>query len=645
MKNHFLSLVTVFTLVCTGLSAQQPATEIANQLFEAREWNYAIPAYEKLAQYKHNTPYLYRLGECHFQLKQYAKALSYFEQLQPGKEVSDSLFLRRGQCHQYLGNYDEAIVAYTLYADLNGGSPLTQKWIDACTYSKNNPDLNDISVSGTAIIGKPLIFGTGYFKGQVFYSQSKEQLDPVQKISYPRYYWVSTETAGPDITSGDSAGFPVTSKFYLDGPRFRPGTQEVYYTGNDSEVKFSKPKKMSSNLLSSKGINTLNIYAVVENGSEAATFHSFPYNTPEYNTIHPCFSPDGSLMIFASDIPGGEGGYDLYTSRWNMYTGWGEPQNMGPFINTVGDEMNPYLLNDSILYFASNGWPGYGGGDIFEINLLHTGQEPVNAGKPLNSSGDDFGLTWINKAEAYFVSNRDSKQGEDRIFYAKKKIQYFAARGQVIDKLTLKSIPFASIQFTAMDGSREFTILTDSLGRFRIDSLTENFYYSYNASKDRYIPYFGEIRARGDEMIKMDAEVEMMIEIEMEIEIELEPEVKKDVVFSFDNILFDYDSANLQEESKEILNRLADLLLKYPEFKVEISANTDSRGNDAYNQKLSDRRAKSCLVYLTERGINPNIIISIGYGESRLINRCGNGVKCTEEEHQQNRRVDVKILE
>lgn len=635
-KFLFLALLGIVTL---GMNAQPVVTNDAEELFRAREWSLAIKSYEKLLKFKQNEPYLYKIGECYRQKKDYASAVSYFEKITSPEQVSSEFYLQYGLSLMYLGKYQEAKEAFEAYRKTNATHPVVTSWINSCNMVMADTSQAEFTIEETAFTRNGLLFGLHIFDRKIYYSRTSEYVDPVKKVSYPRYGFKFI--ASEESKSWKEENFPaaIHSKFYLGAPVFVNNGNTIYFTGNDSEEKFAAPKKFTQKSVSAEGINTLNVYATnLENGkwSEPTPLY---FNDIGFNCVHPNFSQDGKRLYFASDMPGGFGGYDLYVSD-RRGDEWGHPVNLGDKINSAGDEMNPFFCQDSVLYFSSNGWTGYGGADIF-VSVITQQEAPENLGKGINSSMDDFGMVWLNKKEGYFISNRESMEGNDGVFYFKKIPNYRKAQGTVVDKLTLKPIDHATIFFYNEDSSHTFTIHTNEAGYFRIDSIADDFKFGFLATKQNYIPYLGSIKANDNQLVKMDIEVEL----QLELEIVMEPEIKKDMVFSFEDILFDYDKATLLDESKVILDRLAEILLKYPDVKVEIGAHTDSRGNDAYNMKLSERRAASTLKYLETKGIAPGVIASKGYGESKIKNKCKNNVYCTEDEHFANRRVEVIVLE
>lgn len=316
---------------------------------------------------------------------------------------------------------------------------------------------------------------------------------------------------------------------------------------------------------------------------------------------HPSVSPSGEYLYFASDMPGA-GGKDIW--RINLNDKGGSLENLGPKINTVGDEVFPYMLTDSIMYFASNGHPGLGGLDIFQAILQPNGNwEVVNMGVPVNSAYDDFGITFrpgADHPEGYFSSNRNDSKGYDHLFSFELPDLKIVLNGWVTD-LDEEPITGAIIRIVGNDGSMQKTA-TRSDG-------------SFSLPLQRGVKYAMLAGARGFLNAKQEFESDTIeADAEYEIEFRLASLNKPNIV---ENIFYDFDKATLRPESKEALDALAQMMRENPGITIEMASHTDRVGTDAYNMDLSNRRAKAVVDYLIEAGISPQRLQFQGFGESR----------------------------
>ncbi|MBI1184095.1 OmpA family protein, partial [bacterium] len=353
-------------------------------------------------------------------------------------------------------------------------------------------------------------------------------------------------------------------------------------------------------------------------------------------------SADGKTLVFVSNIPGGYGGHDLYISH-KQANKWGKPENMGAKINSAGDEMFPYLLDDNTLYFSSNGHPGFGALDIFKAVKRKNGwRNPANLLPPINSGGDDFGITFKNpegeQNEGYFSSNRVGSQGDDIYHFSIITPPLCRLCGTVYDNKSKKPLANSTVYLTDLSSNKTVYIETDDKGQYCMKLLYEKEYkldaYMKYYTNNKEIPRINTHGLNFQKDFKQDFYLDKWTVDEIEIE----------------GILYDLDKADLRPESKVILDSLASILKIHYYLVVELSSHTDCRGSEDYNLALSQRRAESCVNYLISKGISRDRMIAKGYGETKLLNDCacedgeGKGLDCTEAQHQQNRRTSFQIL-
>lgn len=314
---------------------------------------------------------------------------------------------------------------------------------------------------------------------------------------------------------------------------------------------------------------------------------------------HPAVSPDGTYLYFASDMPGGYGGKDIW--RINLKDRVGSLENLGDQINTSGDEMFPYVRTDSLLYFSSDGHPGFGGLDMFMARLNSTGDRwsVENLGQPLNSQGDDFGITFGEGESGFFSSNRGDARGYDHIFSFVKPDIKVTISGMVLDK-DEEPVANAVIRIVGNDGSNQKEVARDD-GSFR-----------FNLQRGvRYVMLAG---AKGYLNVKQEFESDPEEEdADYGIDFILAAINKPQVV---ENIFYDFDRATLRPESKEALDEMAQMLRDNPNVTIEMGSHTDRVGTEAYNEGLSERRAKSVVDYLVGAGIAADRLTWKGYGKS-----------------------------
>ena len=314
---------------------------------------------------------------------------------------------------------------------------------------------------------------------------------------------------------------------------------------------------------------------------------------------HPAVSPDGTYLYFSSDMPGGFGGKDIW--RINLKERQGSLENLGPQINTPGDEMFPYVRTDSLLYFSSDGHPGFGGLDLFRARLNSTGDRwsVDNMGVPMNSPGDDFGITFGEGESGFFSSNRGDARGYDHIYSFECPEIKVTISGWVVDKDD-EPVPNAIIRIVGDDGSNQKEVARDD-GSFRF-------------KLQRGVKYVMLAGAKGYLNVKQEFESDITEEDQdYGIDFVLAAVYKPQVV---ENIFYDFDKATLRPESKAALDEMAQMLKDNPSVTIEMGSHTDRVGSEEYNIGLSDRRAKSVVDYLIAAGIPAERLTWKGYGKS-----------------------------
>lgn len=386
------------------------------------------------------------------------------------------------------------------------------------------------------------------------------------------------------------------------------------------------------------GINKLKLYTASGDGFNKIS--EFPHNSNEYSTGHPTLNENGSIMIFASDRPGGFGGTDLYYTVRSGSGTWNTPVNMGKRINTEGNELFPYLDNNT-LYFASTGHAGLGGLDIFEVALREMSpiDQPKNMGAPINSPKDDFSL--IKSADGkqgYFSSNR---RGNDDIYQFKRTVQLIMLQGIVTDART--RIPLANSRLVMRHVGGADTLNTNAKGEYKRE-LPKDRDYELTAHKSGFVNKIAFVTSQGitqDSVIQLDIKLNK-VETQQQTVLSNCEALKR--TFAVNNIYYDLDRSEIRSDAIPALEELFQLMRKYPEISVITSSHCDSRASDDYNRKLSLRRGHAAKAFLVKKGINADRIQVEYYGKTRIINRCYEDVPCSEQDQQLNRRTEFDII-
>ncbi len=487
-------------------------------------------------------------------------------------------------------------------------------------------EFREIEIEKTDINTTQSDFGPAFVDGELWLSAfSNEEIEKLSKGKSKKTYYnlfsIATDEFG-HVTGSKKVEFEDISAGYHAGPvSYCDKTKELFVTINNyenPEVRNKVYQKADIRLKIIIAQKENNIWKVKE---------EIPFNDSAYSVGHPAISVTGDTLFFASDKPtGGFGGSDIYmTIRKNGV--WSQPMNLGETVNSSADEMFPFFLNGSILFYATNKGEDENADFNMQYVCLNTDGTfgiPVPLDE-FNSDEDDFGLVIHPKQKVgYFVSRREGGLGDDDIYKVNFTGEY-SLELIVMDSKTM--LPFMNpvVQFSD-------NIAAKVAGELLSRPLDENSSVTASTSYEGYM--------NTSKTISTIDKPYGIIRDTLWIE---KVEVKQ--IFVMENIYYDFDKWNILPESADELDKLVKVLNDNPSWKVELGSHTDSRGSDRYNMKLSQRRSDSAVGYIIEKGIEKDRIIAKGYGESQLVNRCANGVPCSKEEHRKNRRTEFKILE
>ncbi len=551
--------------------------------------------------------------------------------------------------------YKQAIEQFTNYARLepfNKEKAFDQ--IKACNLAirwekeRTNLDLQNLSINTNASEYGPVITATGDL---VFTS---DRIDATGNDTYgwtgEKYsdLYLSKKQADGSFSGVVNLAAELNSGFNDGTPTFSRDGNEVYFTRCGSQ---------------GKGLDdycAIYVSRLQSLGGWSDPEKLLLFDADTFNVGHPYLSRDGKFLLFAAEAPGGYGGKDLYMSILQAGS-WTAPRNLGVEINTAGNEVFPFVDEVGTLYFSSDGHDGLGGLDIFSAaSGGGSWSKPENLKLPINSGADDFGL-WLTKAKpkdandpvrmsGFFSSNRPGGKGKDDIYqFQLSNENLFVLEGVILEKIfedpsdpNSKVIDFQPVleaNITLKKYAPGFpvvaTLSSDKYGRFGYDLTKETDYY-VSGEKEGFLKQAARFSTKGLRDLK---NITIPIKVQLIVE-----RIYEDREIVIPNIYYDYDKTTLRPESFPVLDSLYSLFAENPTIVVEIGAHTDSRGSKEYNITLSQGRAASVVKYLISKGIPAGRLKAVGYGESNPVNKCVDGVDCTEEEYQLNRRTTFKIL-
>ena len=491
-------------------------------------------------------------------------------------------------------------------------------------------------------------FGPMYYKDKLVYSSAVDSSNFHTRIyhwneqPFLNMYLGKLNKIESDIKFIDEFSSELNTRYHEATLAFSPDETKVYFTRNNYQEELKRDKK---------GTNHLKLYSaeLVKNDkgvTDWGNVKELPFNSENYSVGHPTISADGKLLYFTSDMPGSMGATDIFVVEILGDDTYSNPKNLGENINTAGREMFPYITEKS-LYFASDGILGLGGLDVFESKLIDdsfgVGQ---NLGAPINSELDDFALIIKEDQNTGFVcSNRLSGKGDDDIYSfvrledVENPVCNQLIRGYVSNKVTGERIPEVLMVLYAEDGKEMEKTTTDVYGAYKFNTqLNCSTKFNVKASKTGYAP-------NEKPALTLNETGETIIALGLETVNQLIVEEDGLLKIKIGIIYFDLDKSFIRNDAAIELNKIVMLMNQYPNMVINIESHTDSRNSDNYNLDLSDRRANSTKEYIIEQGIDANRIENAkGFGETQLINKCSNGVTCTEIEHQLNRRSEFIIV-
>lgn len=627
MENRHHIIILLFTLfISANLHAQKSTLADADSLYQLARYEQAIPIYEKYID-QESTPISSKLNlaEAYRELSQYNKSAHIYDNLSSESDLPVEYYLERGENSMYLAEYNKAAQYFNQFKINGGKNENINTYIKSANWApKHISEQKSFSTPIFEINGK--YFGAAYWNGALIYTQPNQEKIKKRKSNLPYYHFTAKEN-GEDLSDDLSElNELANAKLYLGAPTFNKDHTEVYYTKNASNSINVRPAEYKKKNISSEGENTFNIYKATKVNGKWENQTLLQLNNREFSYMYPSLSRNHKRLYFASNMPGGHGGFDIWYVE-DEGGEWGNPINAGEQINTPDQELYPYISQDSTLYFSSKGHIGFGGLDIYKSKLTASGWSEVKNLTHFNSSYNDFAINFKDKYSGIFASDRVDQPNTDAI-YPFSLIKPII--GSVISEVTQAPLKNAKIEVLS-NNKKIKTLFTNADGKWEFEPSDTQDSIELVVSAEGY----------KQSKVLIDSEVENESK---GLNIELEKQLNSKTVLVLNNILFEYGNSKILSPAKKELDRLASLLKK-TEAKISLNAYTDSRGSKSFNEKLSNRRAKACVDYLVQKGVAKNKIVSKGYGETKLLNKCKDGVECTEEEQAINRRLEIQVIE
>lgn len=608
---------------------QSSQIKMADKKYEKYSYIDAIEIYEKVANKGYKSAELFKkLGNAYYFNGELDKAAKWYNELfQLNEEVEPEYYYRYSQCLKAQNDYEKANEYLENFAKKTN-DPRGDEFFNNKDYLKDiENNSGKYTISTIPINSEFSDFSPSFYSNAIVFTSSRKDGALFNKIhswtnqNFTDLYKVDINSEG-NFSTVENFSTEINTKFNESSASFTKDGKTVYFTRNN----FNDGKKGKDD----EKTMLLKIYKASLINNNWSNVIELPFNNDNYQVAHPALSADEKTLYFVSDMPGGYGNSDLYKVAINENGSFGKPENLGPEINTPGRESFPFVDSNNILYFASDGHLGLGGLDIFKYD-----SKIENLGKPVNSQMDDFGFIINNDGVGYLSSNREGGQGYDDIYkvlQCKQKIE-----GVVTDVKTNEIIINAKVELFDRNRKKIFETFTDNNGQFFFEADCNESYVA-RASKEEY---------ESNEKIFNTEKTSGITKIEITLDRTIFPidegtDLAK--IFDISRIYFDLDKWNIRPDAAKDLQKIIEVMKQYPTMKVDIRSHTDSRQTHKYNELLSERRAKSTMEFMIKNGIEKERLTAKGYGEKQLVNDCADGVPCTEEQHQMNRRSEFIIV-
>lgn len=640
-------------LIHISAFAQKDKLEEANKMFDSYAFIDAQKIYLEVAKAGYESENLFKkLGDSYYFNNDLQSSEKWYSKLFKLNASQDKSYIfRYAQALKSIENYDKADELMLKFNELDQTDSRLAKlksepnYLQLIEMQSGKFEVDSIAVNSELSDFAPKVINDTL----LIFASNRKQSSSVQRIHewnnepYLDLFQVTLDNSLQPTGEIERLPEVLNSKFHESSATYTKDGKTIYFTRNNfTDNKYGK---------SSDGVNYLKLYkATLEDSGEWSKPIELPFNSDEYSVAHPCLNPEENKLYFASDMPGTKGMSDIFYVDINEDGSYSEPKNLGDKINTEVKESFPYIDENNMLYFSSNGHVGLGGLDVYVCVIKKDGEfgDIFNVGRPINSPKDDFSI-YLNaeRNQGLFSSNREGGKGGDDIYILRQKDKLITGCAQYLSGYisapnSEKGLEDVKVELFDEDLNLIESSLTDTEGNYKFEVECDK-RYVVRVSKEGF--------ATIEDLVKTGTNYEGELNQDFNIKEGGELGVTKagkgdDLrdLLQLDPIYFDLDDSRIRPDAEVELQKVIAVLKQYPQMKIDIRSHTDSRAGDAYNQILSDKRAKSAMRYIANKNINSERLSGRGYGETQLVNSCKNGVECSEAEHALNRRAEFIIL-
>ncbi|NME66473.1 OmpA family protein [Flammeovirga aprica] len=632
---------------------------VAEKHFLNGEYQPAIHKYENIVssdKYTKEKPEAYfKIAEAYRLSNRLVEALPYYKKAKDSGYENMDMYYYYAYGLELQGDYEKARKLFSRYAKEGDDRQLIRRAKDEIKQIDMVDSLSKVVdpfievTKCDAINTEASEYSPMFLKGDLIFASTRDTKDAVYHgtgegySSLYRYTFDKADSCNGTVTFFDS--LINNPNFHEASATFnREGTYMIFAKSNSGHHK--------------ENYKEVDLYESRLEGGKWTEPTILNISSPQSWDACPALSTNGKTLYFASNRKGGYGGIDIYRSQLNTNGSWGKPRNMGPKINSRGNDMFPFVAPTGKMYFASDGHPGLGGLDLFEATRKNKKISIRNMGKPFNSSADDFGLVFLEKRFGAFTSNRIEGGGEaatDHIYFFSDKtpilkpVNYFLA-GTAFSTKDTSRVLLAGVDVVLYTPEMELIekVVSNKDGRYEFKTqLTMGDEYILTGDKEKYFKDSVYYTTADKEVDQDDVKdlpekiVNWTLESEVELTKDFYDELVEEGEITLNNIFYDFDDYRIRPDAARELNKLVTLLKQHPNISIELGSHTDDRGSEKYNLKLSQKRAEAAVEYIVSRGIDPNRLEAKGYGELLPVEFNAE----TEEEHQLNRRTTIALLD
>ena len=636
-RRLIIHIFSVFLLVGSTF-AQENKIKKANEEFESYDYIDARKIYLNVVEDGYESVQVFeKLGDTYYFNSEYAEANKWYEQLVNNypNEVKPEYYFRSAQTLKSVGRFEESKAMMEKFNLSSEGSSLAKEQMNNWQAFEElaNSQNKKFKVTNITSEMSGSDFGPSFYGDKIVFASSSintegNKIHDWNGLPYLDLFEAEIGEDGNLINVEHLEG-DIQSPYHESSAVFTKDGNTVYFTRNnyiDGKKKRGKKRLVS-----------LKIYKATKNDDGTwDNVQELPFNDDSYSVAHPALNQEETRLYFSSNMEGTLGESDIWYVDILETGNYGKPVNLGPVINTVERETFPFISDKNRLFFSSNGHVGLGGLDIFRASLNDSEgfYKVTNLEQPINSNQDDFGFI-VKEVEkiGYLSSNREGDGGSssDDIYLIAENCNP-VIHGAITDAETGEPLDGSIVYLIDTDNQVVSQQVTEANGNYQFEENIEcDKQYVVRASNDEkeYQPL---------EKVVMTPEGSMMLQVDLALTPPDCPVNDLGCRLDLQPIYFDFDKHNIRPDAEVELAKILEAMKEYPQLNIHIESHTDSRGNDAYNMQLSERRAKSTLEWLVDKGIDRDRLSSKGYGESQLINNCSNGVNCSKEAHQLNRR-------